>query len=86
MLRKRGFNWEDGLVFLVIAISLFATFYVIDHYLAQYESAMTYLEAINLHIARVNWASPEQLHVLSHLKTRYERLTDELRLAIAAFR
>jgi len=52
----------------------------------QYESAITYLEAINLHIARVNWNTPGQLHALSDLKTRYECLTDELRLAIATFR
>ena len=52
----------------------------------QYESAMTYLEDINLHIAQMNWATPEQLHVLSNLKSRYECLTDELRLAITAFR
>ena len=33
--KKQGFNWEDGLVFLVIAISLFATFYMICHYMAK---------------------------------------------------
>jgi len=32
---KQGFNWEDGLVFLVIAISLFATIYIIGHYLVK---------------------------------------------------
>ena len=31
MRKKQGFNWEDGLVFLAIAISLFATFYIISH-------------------------------------------------------
>ncbi len=52
----------------------------------QYYSAMTDLETINLHIAQENWDTPEQLDVLSNLKTRYERLTDEFRLAIAAVR
>jgi len=33
--QKQGFNWEDGLVALVIAISLFATLYTICHYLAK---------------------------------------------------
>jgi len=50
----------------------------------QYESAQTDLEALNLHLAE-NWSTPEQLQILSNLKTRYERLTDDILLAISAF-
>jgi hypothetical protein len=51
----------------------------------QYESAQTDLEALNLYLAQANWRTPEQLQILSNLKTRYERLTDEILLAISAF-
>jgi len=51
----------------------------------QYESAQTDLEAINLYLAQENWSTPEQLQMLSNLKTRYERLTDEILLVISAF-
>jgi len=50
----------------------------------QYESAQTDLEALNLYLAQ-NWSTPEQLQILTNLKTRYERLTDEILLAISAF-
>jgi len=51
----------------------------------QYESAQTDLEALNLYLTQENWSTPEQLQMLSNLKTRYERLTDEILLAISAF-
>src|SRR5215469_12313225 len=51
----------------------------------QYESAQTDLEALNLYLAQENSSTPEQLQMLSNLKTRYERLTDEILLAISAF-
>ena len=51
----------------------------------QYESAQTDLEALNLYLAQANRSTPEQLQILSNLKTRYERLTDEILLAISAF-
>ena len=50
-----------------------------------YESAQTDLEALNLYLTQENWSTPEQLQMLSNLKTRYERLTDEILLAISAF-
>jgi len=51
----------------------------------QYESAQTDLEALNLYLTQENWSTPEQLQMLSNLKTRYERLTDEILLVISAF-
>lgn len=52
----------------------------------QYEAAVTDAEALALHIAQENWDTPEQLQIISDLRIRYERLADELRIAIAAFR
>lgn len=52
----------------------------------QYEAALTDAEALALHIAQQNLDTPEHLRVISDLRVRYERLADELRIAIAAFR